>query len=849
MLKLNHTCRALLSSGGLIAVLASVQAVAQDHIAPTPHDQAIASTNFTRQARPDGLDLQQGAMLLRVTALTDDIIRVRVAPNGKLAEDASWAVAPDVRAKHVAVSATSDGFTTKSLRVRLAGSPARLVVEDLHGKIISADDVEPLSVDGTRFIVRKAMPQSEHYFGLGDKTGGLDRRGKTFVDWNTDAFGFSSSDDPIYKSIPFFIGVGGDGGSYGLFLDNTWRTSFDFGHERENVLAMRGPAGPIDYYLIAGPSTKDVVRRYTQLTGKAPLTPKWGLGYQQSRYSYISAAEVRQVAARLRAEKIPTDVLWLDIDYQDRNRPFTVNTNTFPDLKGLIADMAKDGFKVITITDLHVAHLPKQGYAPYDTGAAHDAFVHRADGSTYVAPVWPGPSVFPDFTKTSVRDWWGALFKQQVADGVAGAWNDMNEPAVFETPTKTMPIDNVHRIDSDDFTPRTASHAEMHNVYGMENTRATYDGLRKLRPDERAFVMTRASYAGGQRYSTTWTGDNSATWDHLKLSIQQIINLGLSGFSYSGADVSGFAGGPSPDLLTRWFEIGAFYPIFRDHSAKGTPRVEPWVDGPDHLAIRRRYIDERYRLMPYLYSLAEQNARTGDPIMRPVFYDYPSAMNMGCDQSTTFTVGASLMVAPPPKMESPQHYDVCLPSGGWYDYWTGLRTGTPQPIGTDQPIQSASQATGAVSTKGDIVTEAPRLDYLPVFVRAGTILPRQGLVQSTADTPQGPLQLDVYPGDDCHGELYADDGHSLAYQRDGYLRQTVRCTTTLQGLRINFEQRQGRFAAPWKQIAVTVHGWQGNGQVMAADRRLAATADARSQQLAFMLPDQARASQITIARR
>jgi alpha-glucosidase len=418
--------------------------------------------------------------------------------------------------------------------------------------------------------------------------------------------------------------------------------------------------------------------------------------------------------------------------------------------------------------------------------------------------------VFPDYTDAKVRDWWGGLFRQEVADGVAGAWNDMNEPAVFDTPTKTMPLDTVHRIASDDFAARTADHREIHNVYGMENTRATYDGLRKLRPDERAFVMTRASYAGGQRYSVTWTGDNSATWDHLKLSVQQIINLGLSGFSYGAADVSGFAGGPSADLLTRWFEIGAFYPVFRDHSAKGEPRVEPWVDGPEHLAIRRRWVEERYRLLPYLYALADTNARTGDPIMRPVFYDYPTALTASCDQSWAFTVGRSLLVTPPPKPESPETYKACLPAGGWYDYWTGKPVQAQAATGADQPVLSASQATGQAHTASIVLDETPRLDYLPVFIRAGTILPRQAVVQSTSNAPTGPLVLDVYPGNDCRGELYADDGHSMAFARGVMLRQTLRCTTTPQGTTVTLDARSGSFRPWWKQIAVVVHGWSGN---------------------------------------
>jgi alpha-glucosidase len=798
----------------------------------------------TLTARADGVEVRVGATAMRVTALADGLVRVRLGRDGVYPEDASWAVSPALRKQAVKVTASPDGFTTAAVRVRV-GATGGVTFETLDGKVISAD-AAPAKLDGKAFAIAKTLPISEHFFGLGDKTQGLDRRGHDFVDWNTDAYGFSSADDPIYKSIPFFIGTGGAGGSYGILLDNTYRTWFDFGHRDAATLSFGGPDGPIDYYFIAGPSVADVTRRYADLTGYAPLAPKWALGYQQSRYSYMSADEVRGIAKRLRSDRIPADVIWLDIDYQDRNRPFTTNPKTFPDLPGLVGDLKKDGIKLVAITDLHIAAVDED-YAPYTAGVKQDAFVKNPDGSTYVAPVWPGPSVFPEFTQKTGRDYWGSLFKGFVDTGIAGFWNDMNEPAIFATPTKTMPLDTRHRIGSDDFASRTTDHREIHNVYGMQNTRATYDGLLKLRPDERPFVMTRASYAGGQRYAVTWTGDNSATWDHLKLSVHQIINLGLSGFGYSAADVSGFAGGPSADLLTRWFEIGAFTPVFRDHSANGTPRVEPWVDGPDHLAIRRRFVEERYRLMPYFYALADQNYRFGDPLMRPVFYDYPSALNASCDQSTAFTLGKSLLIAPPPSPESPRTYDVCLPAGGWYDYWTGQRVGTPEPT-TDGPIQSATQAVPTARTPGDRVSETPRLDRLPVFVRAGTILPRQPLVQSTAQKPEGPLQLDVYPGEECVGTLYEDDGHSLAYTRRGYLRQAVRCTLTAEGLTIDFALREGTFKPWWSKVAITVHGWTGGATVMVASKRIDAMIDGMAHTIAFEMPAPTAARKVSIAR-
>ncbi len=776
---------------------------------------AMAQQPFT--ARPDGVETTSDGATLRVTALTNSILRVRIARDGRFDEDASWAVPASVRAMRAPVTTEADGFSTGALRVRV-GPGLRLVVEDRAGKVIVADAAEPFARDGTGFTLRKAMPQGEHYFGLGDKTGPFDRRGGSFVDWNTDFFGYTSANDPIYKSIPFFVSAGGAGGSYGIFLDNSWRSSIDFGHREQDVLAMGAVGGPIDYYVIAGPATANVVRRYTDLTGKAPLAPRWALGFQQSRWSYMTDAEVRGIAARMRSERIPADVIWLDIDYQDRNRPFTVNHQTFPDLKKLADDMGAVGIKLVAITDLHVAAAPNQGYAPYDSGAAGNHFVHDAAGKTYVAPVWPGPAVFPDFTRAATRKWWGTLFKGFADEGIAGFWNDMNEPAVFDTPTKTMPLDNIHRIESDDFAPRDATHAEIHNVYGMQNTRGTFEGLQALRPGMRPFVMTRASYAGGQRYAVTWTGDNSSTWDHLKLSVQQLMSLGLSGFSYAGADVGGFTGGPSPELLTRWIEIASFTPVFRIHASKGTPRVEPWVDGPEQLAIRRRFIEERYRLLPYLYAVAEASAHTGDPIMRPVFYDYPAALSLGCDQSMSFTLGHSLLIAASPKPESPQPYDICLPPGRWYDYWTGK------------------------ALPGGALSETPSLAHLPVFVRAGTILPRQPLVQSTSETPHGLLRLDIYPGEDCHGNLYWDDGTTV---NGATLRQAITCAITPTGLTVDFGARQGSYKPWWSQIAVTVHGWDGG----ASAKGLAITADVKARTIALTLPDQRGPLHLAIARK
>jgi hypothetical protein len=392
-------------------------------------------------------------------------------------------------------------------------------------------------------------------------------------------------------------------------------------------------------------------------------------------------SQVEEIAARLRADKIPADGIWLDIDYQYKYRPFTVNPVTFPDFPGLIRTLAAEHLHTILIADLHIADAPNQNYSPYDTGIATDQYVKENGPNgmqNYVGPVWPGPSVFPDFTRQQTRRWFGSLYK----DFVAGFWDDMNEPAVFTYPTKTMPNDVVHRIDEpadEGFAPRTALHPEIHNIYGMENSRATQEGLLTLRPNLRPFVLTRASYAGGQRYAATWTGDNLSTWNHLRQTTPQLLNLGLSGFSMSGADVGGYGGSPSPDLLTKWLMLAAFQPIDRDHAAKGTRPHEPWVDGPAQEDIRRRYINQRYLLMPYLYTTAEETSPTGIPIIRPLFLEYPHATAdnhpLDDDAPGEFFFGPSILVAESPLPDDIAPYEVHLPPA------SGTTTG-PEPNST-----------------------------------------------------------------------------------------------------------------------------------------------------------------------
>ena len=701
------------------------------------------------------------------------------------------------------------GVDTASLRVRVDRRCGAVTIRTVDGRIVSSDvpGTGP-AFHGDGFTVHKHLPADEHVFGLGDRAGPIDRRGGSFTLWNTDAYGFEGGSDPLYKAIPFLLGVR-RGAAHGLLLDNTWRTSFDVGHTQGNELRFGAAGGPLDYVVLNGPSPKDVLRRYAWLTGHAPLPPAWAFGYQQSRYSYTSADALRTVAATFRRKRIPADVLWLDIDYQDRNRPFTTNPDTFPDLPGLLAELRRQQFRAVLIADMHVPVQPDGTYAPYDSGRTGGHFLYNPDGSLYVGPVWPGPCVFPDFTRAGVRTWWGGLHQAFCDAGAAGFWDDMNEPSVFDTPTRTIPLDVESRIDEPGFAPRVATQAEIHNVYGMLNVRATHDGLLRLRPDQRPFVMTRAAFAGTQRYAVTWTGDNSSTWAHLRLSTPMLLGLGLSGMPFCGVDLGGFVGTPSPELLTRWLQLGMFNPLSRDHTDKDTPPQEPWVHGRRHEAIRREAIEARYRLLPYVYTVAEEAARDGIPMMRPMFLEFPDAggrWTLDHASPTQFMWGPDLLVAPPPHGEQPSPYPVLLPPGDWYDYWTGLRVADAQEavITVEGRARARTEADGP-GPDLRLLPVTPALEVLPVFVRAGAIIPRQPLVQSTEQVPDGPLRLHVYSGPDCRGTLYADDGTSFAYRGGGFLRCVFRCEETADGLLLREAERLGTFQPWWREVEVVVH--------------------------------------------
>ena len=766
--------------------------------------------SFAPRHLEGGVELAKGDTIIRVDALRVDVLRVRIGREGALPEDASWAALAEARSTRATTTPEPYGFATQAVRAAFDLATGALAVRDRSGRVILADVAVPFTCDGEGFRLHKALPAGTRIFGLGEKAGGLDRRGRSFAMWNTDAYRYQESTDPLYKDIPFFIGFA-HGQAWGVFLDNSFRSSFEFGVIHPDRLSFGADGGAIDYYIFTGPHPKDVQRAYAWLTGPPPLPPLWAFGFQLSRYSYLSAAEVRAVAAGARGMAIPCDMLWFDIDMLDRKRPFTTDAAAFPDLPGLIQDLRQQDFRAVVITDLHVPCLAQQGYAPYDSGAAGDHFVKDASGAPFIGEVWPGPCVFPDFTRKATRDWWGTLFRERLLlDHVDGIWNDMNEPSVFGIAGRTMPLDVVHCIEEPGFATREASHREIHNVFGMQNARATHDGMLALRPDVRPLVVSRAAYAGGQRSCVVWTGDNSSSWNHLRMSTPMLLGLGLGGFAFAGCDIGGFSGSPHADLLTRWLQLGMFNPLARDHTDKGTRRQEPWVHGEQHTAIRRRAIEARYRLLPYIYTLAEEASRTGLPMMRPLFMEFPDGADgeaLDLHAPNQFMWGPAMLVAPAPFGEALDRYQVILPVGTWYDYWTGEKL-------EDLPPAVLTGGSGAANAAGRDPTRLPRamhvtpsLDRLPVYVRAGSIIPRQPLVQSTAQVPQGPLQLAIYPGPACEGSIYLDDGVSFGFRAGAYLRTRYTCEPLPGGgLAIAIGQREGDLPPWWDTLELVVHG-------------------------------------------
>ncbi len=700
---------------------------------------------------------------VELTMLAPDLIRVRASFAKQIpARDHSWAIAKDTwTTPRWNLSESSDAITiaTDEVEVVVRRSPLLIDFRDAHTHQVLNADERPMSYDakgqlagmmfdpkaGTFVAAAKKLYFDEHFYGLGEKAARLDKRRGYFVNWNSDTPGYMEGRDPIYQTIPFYLGLR-RGIAYGIFFDNTYRSYFDFGRSSQQRAWFGAEGGEMNYYFFHGPSIKKILGRYADLTGRMPLPPLWALGNQQSRWSYYPDTMVEEVVNEYRKRDLPLDVIYLDIDYMHGYRVFTFDKERFPDPKGLTDKLGRQGVKVVTIVDPGIKHQPNEkGYHAYDQGLEKNYFQRRRNGDLFVPRVWPGDSVFVDYTLPEGRRWWGDLHRFYTDNGIAGIWNDMNEPSDFVDQTGKNQIDVVSHDEGEKTT-----HAKNRNTFGLLMSRATYEGLERLQPDRRPYVITRAAYAGIQRYATMWTGDTNSTWESLALNIPMFTTLGLSGEPFVGSDVGGFIGRGNGELLVRSYQVSFLAPFCRNHKVIDGYDQEPWRFGTYYEDVIRRYLKLRYALLPFLYTTLEEAHRTGVPLFRPLLLNYqndPNTYNLD-DQ---FMVGQDLLVAPIVKPDVTRRL-VYLPEGTWYDYWTNKK-----------------------HSGGTMISVEAPLDVVPMFVRGGTMIPTIPPQNYVGERRDDQVTFDIYldEKDTASAQLYEDDGLSPAYKRGAFRRTSV----------------------------------------------------------------------------
>ncbi|HLO00418.1 MAG TPA: TIM-barrel domain-containing protein [Pyrinomonadaceae bacterium] len=736
-------------------------------------------TSFTKSEKTVLLNCQDQSQV-QITILAPNLVRVR-ASFGKTVplKDHSWAIAKTEWTTPrwgMAETAGAVVITTDELEIYVRRSPLLIEFRDVKSHAIINADEQPMAYDakglmkdsmfdaraGTFIAASKKLGFNEHFYGLGEKAARLDKRRSSFINWNSDTPGYTEGKDPIYQTIPFYLGLQ-NGNAYGIFFDNSYRSYFNFGKSSQQRVWFGAEGGELNYYFFYGPSLKRILNTYADLTGHMPLPPLWALGNQQSRWSYYPETMVDEVVAEYRRRDLPLDVLHLDIDYMQDYRVFTWNRDRFPNPKALSDRLGKQGVKLVTIVDPGVKYqavgkstaqvtsitpeLEPQDprYYVFDQGLQQNYFQKRENGDLFIPRVWPGDSVFVDYTLPAAREWWGSLHRAYTDNGIAGIWNDMNEPADFVDQTGKNQIDVVSHDEGE-----KTRHAKNRNVFALLMARATYEGLEKLRPQQRPYVITRAGYAGIQRYSTMWTGDTNSTWDALAMNIPMFTTLGLSGEPFVGSDVGGFIGRGNGELLTRAYQISFLAPFCRNHKENDGYDQEPWRFGKYYEDIIRKYLKLRYQLLPFLYTTLEESARIGVPLFRPLVLNYqddPDTYNLDDE----FMVGNDLLVAPVLKPDVTRRL-VYLPKGAWYDYWTNKK------------YEGGTM----------FMVEAP-LETVPMFVRAGAIIPVAPAMNYVGEKPWDPITFEIYP--DNQGEaattLYEDDGVSPAYKQGGFRRTTL----------------------------------------------------------------------------
>ncbi|QOG00835.1 glycoside hydrolase family 31 protein [Flavobacterium sp. MDT1-60] len=722
-------------------------------------------------------------VILKVTILRDSLIRFRFTTKGYFSNDFSYAIDKTQLHGYNFLELTEEEtyfvIRTSKVKCKIQKADLRLSIYDLNDLLILEDELgfhweESYEYGGNIVKMSKSSKDGECFYGLGDKATQMNLKGKRLENFATDQYAYQKDQEPLYKVVPFYIGLHNKQ-SYGIFFDNTFRTFFDFCQERRNVASFWAEGGEMNYYFIYGPQMQDVVTTYTDLTGKPELPPLWVLGYHQCKWSYYPESKVKEITSKFRELKIPCDAIYLDIDYMEGFRCFTWNKEYFPDPKKMVAELAEDGFKTVVIIDPGIK-IDKD-YWVYQEALEKDYFCKRADGPYMKGKVWPGECNFPDYTNPVVREWWAGLFKELISDiGVKGVWNDMNEPAVMEVPNKTFPMDVRHSYDGN-----PCSHRKAHNIYGTQMARATYHGVKRFAYPKRPFVITRSAYSGAQRYTSSWTGDNVATWEHLWIANIQVQRMCISGMGFTGSDIGGFAEQPTGELYARWIQLGVFHPFCRTHSSGDHGNQEPWAFDEEVINITRKFVSLRYQLLPYLYTMFWQYIEEGVPMLKPlVYYDQEDIQTHY--RNDEFIFGNQILVCPilEPNAVGRRMY---IPRGEWYNYWTN-----------------------EFSIGGREVWVDTKFDEIPVFVKAGAIIPKYPVQQYVGELEFDELTLDLYfkIGKE-QSFVYEDAQDGYDYKKGRYSYLSFRTIGKEKELIIQLH-KEGKYDTPYRKYKINLIG-------------------------------------------
>ncbi|MGB0838982.1 MAG: glycoside hydrolase family 31 protein [Chitinophagales bacterium] len=743
----------------------------------------------------------ENKVLLQIGLLSERMLRFRYSTAGYFLKDFSYAIDPAFSKEEIVYQVKEYEhyflLQTAQLFVEIAKENLKVSIKDTYGNMLCEDaagftwETEE-NYGGIQPSMSKVTEAGECFYGLGDKSGQLNLQGQKVQCWNTDAFAYERDTDPLYKTVPFYYSLN-NGQAYGIFFDNSFRSHFDFNNTVNEQTIFSATGGEMNYYFLYGPELVEVAQQYHELTGTHEMPPLWALGYHQCKWSYRNEERVRTLAKNFRKHQVPCDAIYLDIDYMDEYRCFTWNKEHFPQLKKLITDLQEDGFKTVVMIDPGIK--VDKDYWVWKEAFDKDYFCKRADGSLVKEAVWPPECHYPDFTRHDVREWWGGLYREFALEkGIYGFWNDMNEPAAFNE-SKTVPDDVRHHYEGNH-----TSHRKGHNIYGMQMVRATQEGLKKLQPNKRPFTITRATYAGGQRYSTVWTGDNISTWEHLHIASVQCQRLSLSGYSFTGSDIGGFFGECTGELFVRWIQLAVFHPLFRAHcigflqphmlelypgrtdsyNDEEIPR-EPWNYGEENLKIARKAIELRYQLLPYLYTAFWKNTTQGTPVLQSLVFVDQHDENTH-NREGEFIVGDHILVSPITE-EGITEKAVYLPEGAWYDFWNNQ-----------------------IHQGGQEVTVRASLDGIPIFVQAGAVLAFAPVKQYVEEKSSVETTLHIYYKEGLQTtEFYEDAGDGYGYETGDYLLRAFKLDGEDDELEVT-QTREGNYDSPSQTFTVKLHG-------------------------------------------